>query len=263
MQTLIPNPTHTIGRVNHAENALAQRYAQEHAQEQRAAHAVAYREQVAHWAARCAKTYIARSTFDCAHLVRELEAEAQSALGEALAVRIYRFPKLASDLLARFGCDALPSSTRRALRRTAFRAMDARMWRMSHDKALAPAHLAVFWADSPQPEGSAANDSQRRDSIDFVNARIDLLLRLVRERGTKNGHSARSATAHARLLEQARVYLLAAARGDDCATAPAAGLLVEGRLAKSALYFRLYRLGKFLGDDGAGMLGALRYAARR
>ena len=218
---------------------------------------------VAHWATRCARTYIARSTFDCAHLARELEAEAQSALGEALALRIYRFPNLASDLLARFGCDALPSSTRRALRRTAFRAMDARMWRMSHDKSLAPAHLDVFWANSPQPEGSAANDSQRRDSIEFINTRIDLLLRLVRERGTKNGHSARAAAAHARLLEQARVYLLAAARGDDCATAPAAGLLVEGRLAKSALYFRLYRLGKFLGDDGAGVLGALRYAAWR
>lgn len=263
MQTIIPNPTHAIGRVNRAESALAQRYAQGHAHEQREAHAKAYREQVAQWAARCVRTYIVRSTFDCAHLARELSAEAQSALGEALALRIYRFPTLAGDLLARFGCDALPSSTRRALRRVAFRAMDARMWRMSHDKALSPAHLAVFWAESPQPEGSAANDSQRRDSIDFINARIDLLLKLVRERGTKNGHCARSATAHARLLEQARAYLLAAARGDGHATAPAAGLLVEGRLAKSALYFRLYRLGNFLGDDGTGVLGALRYAARR
>ena len=263
MQTLIPNPTHAIGRVNRAEYALAQRYAQEHAREIRAAHTLAYREQVAHWAARCTKTYIARSSFNCAHLARELAAEAQSALGEALAVRIYRFPNLAGDLLARFGCGALPSSTRRALRRIAFRAMDSRMWRMSHDTRMSPAHLDIFWAESPQPEGSAANDSQRADNIGFVNARIDLLLRLVRDRGAKNGHCARAATAHARLLEQARAYLLAAARGDGNAAAPAAGLLVEGRLAKSALYFRLYRLGRFLGDAGAGILGALRYAARR
>lgn len=262
MQATIPNPTFTIGRVNHAENVLAQRYARDHAREQREAHALAYREQVAIWAARCAKTYIARSPRDCSHLQSEFVAEAQSAVGEALAVRLHRFPTLAGDLLARFGCDALPSSTRRALRRVAFRAMDTRLRRLVHDARIEPAHLAVFWADSPHPEGSAAADSQRRDSAEFINARIDLLLRLVRERGTKNGHAARAAAAHARLLEEARKHFLAAVRGEGPVTVPAASL-VNGRLSKSALYCRLYRLADFLGDAGDGIRGAIRYTARR
>lgn len=264
MQSTIPNPTHTIGRVNATEKQLAQRFARDHAHEQRKAHALAYREQVTRWADNIARTYIARSPVDGAHLSAEFSAEAQSALGEALALRIYRFPKLARDLLARFACGALSSATRKALRRCALRACDARLRRLKHDRPLESAHLDVFWSASPQPEGSAAADSQARDSREFVHTRIDCLLALVRARVT-NGNQARAAAVHCKLLEEARAVLLASIAGESIRP-PAAGLIrceEDQRLAKSALYFRLYRLARFLGPDGDGIAGALRYTARR
>lgn len=264
MQTVIPNPTLAIGRVNHAEKALAQRFAREHMHVTREAHATAYRVQVGHWADNIARIYVARSPVDCAHLSAEFSAEAQSAIGEALALRIHRFPRFAGDLLARFACGALSVATRKALRRSALRACDARLRRLTHDKPLESASLDVFWSHSPQPEGSAAADSQARDSREFVNARIDCLLSLIRARVT-NGNQARAAAAHCKLLEEARAVLLDSIAGESIRP-PAAGLIryEEGqRLAKSSLYFRLYRLARFLGPDGDGIAGALRYTARR
>lgn len=177
-----------------------------------------YRAHVHLLACNVADKHVRQAKMPCAHLRAEFVAEIESAIGEAIAFRMSRFPALASDLLARFACDALPNSTRRALHRIARKACDARMRRMSGATALVePAFFNVF---TDEPEQSAELNAV------FVNARCDALLSKVRARASTNGNAARAARAHESLIETARAYFLASIAGDSVQL-PAHGLTRE------------------------------------
>lgn len=235
-------------------------------------------------ATRITDRHVRQARMRCDHLHDELVTESKSAIGEFLAIRVSRFPILASDLIARFACNALPATTVRALHKCARRACDARMARMGgKSKLVDPSFFNLFCDES-------AERSSELDTV-FVNARIDYLLGLVRVKGSLNRNANRAAQAHAKLLEQARSYLLASIAG-NAVSLPSAGLVPinvpvgfnvsetftgtkplpnkriatssyavnESRgthLAPTALYKRIARLASFVGaTDIAESLGA-------
>ena len=179
--------------------------------------AASYREAVRSFATNVANKHVRQSVMRCDHLRAEFVTEIESAVGEFFAVRLARFPKLASDLLARFSLGILSASTSRNLHRTARRACDARMSRMGgRSKLVEPSFFNLFC-------DFIAERSTELDAV-FVNARIDYLLAIVRERGSRNGNEARAARAHVKLLEQAREYFLASIKG-EAVSIPSAGLV--------------------------------------
>lgn len=179
--------------------------------------AASYRAAAHALACRIADKHVRQAKTECAHLRAEFVAEVESAVGEFFAIRLSRFPKLAGDLLARFGADYLPSATVRALHRCTRQACDTRMRRMGgKSKLVEPSFFNVFTAE---PEQSAELNAV------FVNARIDYLLGLVRAKSGRHG-CGRAAQAHAKLLEEARAYFLASIAGDACEL-PSAGLVPD------------------------------------
>jgi hypothetical protein len=233
-----------------------------------------YQNAVRALANRIAEKHVRQARMRCEHLRAELVVESASAIGEFIAVRVSRFPLLAQDLLARFACGALPSSTARALHRCARRACDARMARMGgRSQLVEPSFFNIFTDES-------ADRCAELDAV-FVNSRIDYLLGLVRARGATSGNANRAAQAHAKLLEEARAYFLASIAG-EAVNLPAHGLnpvsvpvgfnvvetkihdgkreklvasegylVTEGkgqRLSASALWMRIDRLASFTGS---------------
>jgi hypothetical protein len=233
-------------------------------------------------AVRISEKHVRQARMRCDHLIGDLRIEIESVIGEFFAVRLARFPILASDVLARFAVGALPSSTVRALHRVARRACDQRMARMGGKSQLVdPSFFNLFADDS-------ADRSSELDTV-FVNARIDYLIGLVRAKAGTSGNAKRGSLAHVSLLESARAYFIASINGDRVSL-PSAGLvpvqvpvgfntcqtfagkkLIEtkgeivketrgSRLANSALYMRLLRLARFAGAPD--VVGALARQAR-
>jgi len=178
-----------------------------------------YRAAVRSFAVNVANRHVRQARLRCEHLRAEFVTEVESAAGEFFAVRIARFPTLASDLLPRFALGILPASTSRNLGRVARRACDSRMARMSGKTKLVEASFFNLFGDE------SAERCTELDAV-FVNARVDALLATVRERGKKNGNEGRAAKAHAKLLEQARAYFLASIEGKPVFL-PSAGLVAS------------------------------------
>ena len=176
-----------------------------------------YRAAVHSFAVNVANRHVRQSIMRCEHLRAEFVTEVESAAGEFFAVRLARFPTLASDLLARFALGILPPSTSRNLQRVARRTCDARMSRMSGKTKLVEASFFNLFGDE------SAERCTELDAV-FVNARVDALLAIVRERGKKNGNEGRAAKAHEKLLEDARAYFLASIKG-EAVSLPSAGLV--------------------------------------
>lgn len=231
--------------------------------------APSYRDAVLTFAGRVADVHVRQARMRCDHLRHEFVDEIMSAVGDFVAVRMSRFPRLARDLLARFACAALPRSTLKEMHRVARRACDARMSRMAGKSMLVePTFFNMFTDES-------AERSSELDMV-FVNSRIDYLLGLVRERGAINGNSRRAAEAHTGFLGLVRSYFAASISGHPVKL-PSAGLVpvqvpvafnitrysVGGKqvrcsgeivteqrglsLAHNALYKRVARLASFVG----------------
>jgi hypothetical protein len=199
-----------------------------------------YQNAVERLANHIARRHVRQARMRCDHLLHELEVEAESAIGEFFAIRIHRFPTLAQDLLSRFVLGALPSSTLRALHRTARRACDARMSRMAGKNQLVdPSFFNLFTDDS------ADERSTELDAI-FVNSRIDYLLGLVRLNGSRSGNANRSAQAHVKFLESARAYFLASIAGEPV-TLPSAGLVAVKRI-EAVNTVKMWLKGHFVGS---------------
>lgn len=205
------NPTSCMGGVNPQHDAAQRTF-----ERKDRGTPPTYQSAVRALAIRIAEKHVRQARMRCEHLRSELVTEIESAVGEFIGTRVVRFPVLASDLLARFAIGALPSSTVRALHRCARRACDARMARMAgKSKLVEPSFFNLFCDES-------AERSSELDTV-FVNARVDYLLGLVRERAGTSGNAARAAKAHCALLEQARTYFLASIAGESVAL-PSAGL---------------------------------------
>jgi len=234
-----------------------------------------YRNAVRTLANHIAHRHVRQARMRCEHLLHELQDEAIGAINEFLGVRAARFPKLAQDLLSRFALGALPLSTLRALHRCARRACDARMSRMGGKNQLVDPSFFNLFVDASTDEGAELNE-QRSTELDavFVNNRIDYLLGLVRQKGSRSGNANRAAQAHVKLLETARAYFLASL-ADEPVALPSAGLVPEPvtvaenvltvrrkgmfvsrscsevkdtgsqRLAPTALYKRILRMAEF------------------
>lgn len=134
----------------------------------------------------------------CPH---EYVIEAESAIGLELATRINKFPTLASDLLPRFACGALPDTTNRALRIAAMRAIDAREYRMSRDNLANASDVAEFLG------GNAETDTETL--VRAAHAKCDALATRIRIKGTESAYKARDAKKFLVMVEQVRAYLLA------------------------------------------------------
>lgn len=181
--------------------------------------AASYRAAVAQLARSVSEKHVRQARMRCEHLRAELAREVESAAGEFFARRLARAPRLASDLLARFALGILPASTLRNLHRCARRACDARMARMGgKSKLVEPSFFNLFSDES-------AERSAELDAV-FVNARVDALLAIVREKSARSGNAARAGKAHAQLLESARAYFLASIKGEAVAL-PSAGLVAS------------------------------------
>lgn len=167
---------------------------------------------------RIADKHVRQSKMRVEHLRAEFVTEAESAIGEAIAYRIHRFPTLAADLLPRFAIGCLSSATTRALHRVARRACDARSARMAGKSRLVEPSFFNLFAD-----GEADGTSRELTAI-WVNARCDELLSLVKARGSHSGNAMRAASAHARLIEDARAFFLASIEG-EAAPLPSSGLV--------------------------------------
>ena len=123
----------------------------------------------------------------------DLFVEAQSAIGEFIAARVCRFPRLASALLARFSAGTLPRASRRALHAAARLAIRRRAERLSGFVPTAPIR--------PLTVSEARN----------VRRQIDALLVQVRRMGGRSEYAGRAARAHAALLIAHRADALSTA----------------------------------------------------
>ena len=181
--------------------------------------AASYRAAVAQLARSVSEKHVRQARMRCEHLRAELAREVESAAGEFFARRLARAPRLSSDLLARFALGILPASTLRNLHKCARRACDARMARMGgKSKLVEPSFFNLFSDES-------AERCAELDAV-FVNARVDALLAIVREKSARSGNAARAGKAHAQLLESARAYFLASIKGEAVAL-PSAGLVAS------------------------------------
>lgn len=151
-----------------------------------------------------------------------------------------------------------------AMRKAAFHAMDERIARMSGRTKLVDTSFFNVWADTPNGMPAELNAI-------FVNSRIDEMITMARKR-CSNGNERRSAKAAIKLLEQARIYFLeslglGAKKGTiPQSELPFANLCMHklhtrekrgktrerntagrGRLANSALFFRILRMARFIG----------------
>lgn len=242
--------THTVLRVHVSEKARGN-----------------YRAFLATLAQRIAEKYISRAKVSCAHLRSEFVAEIESAIGLALATRVSRFPRLASDLLARFACDALPNSTRRALHFAALKACDARVRHLAKNETHETSYFDAF---DETPETTLCDESK----LARINARCDSLLRTLAEKESRaTSNRERGALRSARKqVERAREWAIASVQSERFAfaaplsfhaeTTTETHLVREGgrfarkltyeratgkTLTRSALWKRAERLGKTLG----------------
>ncbi len=208
------NPTACEGGLNPQYDAHQRRY-----EKTDTGTAASYRTAVRAIANRIADKHTRQSKMRVEHLRAEFVTECESAIGEFIGTRVARFPRLASDLLARFAIGDLPSATVRGMHRKCRKACDARSARMAGKSQLVePSFFNLF---------ACADDTDTASTeltVAWVNARIDYLLGQVKERGAVSGNAQRAANAHAKLLEQARTYFLASIEG-NAVKLPSAGIV--------------------------------------
>lgn len=152
-------------------------------------------------ACRIADKYVRRAKVSCAHLRSEFVYEIESAIGLAIANRLARFPRLTSDLLARFACEAIPNTTRRALHFAALKACDRILRHMAKNETHETSYFDAFDAS----EETTTTDASKLARIEQRCA--ELLDTLAQREARATGNRERGHVRAARkLVERAREW---------------------------------------------------------